>query len=235
MGTRYTMLREAVANLAASAEAQVSYLDSSFSGLTGGKSAEAYGNFELAMEFDDSFVAVGHMLEFGEISQDEIDALQTLDELLSCWSGPSHEDFWVREALFDDPRWQAIRSRAAEVLALLPDEARESDYTRSLNVGKPATNGPFRYRYVPTMRALLIVIAAMAFAFDVMTVSTLIDPPVIFAIEMACVVGWAMVIWRVRSLAAVPWIGLATGPFVLYGPLRWLLFNWCLLVGQCVA
>lgn len=135
MGTRYTMLREAVANLAASAEAQVAYLDSSFSGLTGGKSAEAYGNDELAMEFDDSFIAIGHMLEFGEVSQDEIDALRTLDEMLNCWSGSAHKDFWAREASFKDPRWQAIRSRAAEVLALLPDEVRESDYTRSLTVG----------------------------------------------------------------------------------------------------
>jgi hypothetical protein len=132
MGTRYTILREAVANLAASADAQVSYLDDSFAGLTGGKSAEAYGNDELAMEFDDSFIAVGHMLEFGEINQTEIDALRSLDDMLNRWSGPAHKDFWARRALFKDPRWQAIRLRASEVLALLPDEARESEYTRSL-------------------------------------------------------------------------------------------------------
>jgi hypothetical protein len=136
MGTRYTLLREAVANLAAPAEAQVSYLDSSFSGLTGGKSAEAYGNDELAMEFDDSFIAVNHMLEFGEISQDEIGALRTLNEMLNRWSGSAHREFWAREALFKDPRWQAIRSRASEVLALLPDETRESVYTRSLTANR---------------------------------------------------------------------------------------------------
>ena len=136
MGTRYTLLREAVANLAASADAQVSYLDDSFAGLTGGQSAEAYGNDELGMEFDDSFMAVGHMLEYGEISQAEIDALRSLDEMLSQWSGSEHKDFWARKALFGDPRWQAIRLRASEVLALLPDEARESEYTRSLTSGR---------------------------------------------------------------------------------------------------
>ncbi len=47
MRTRYTLLREAVANLAAPADAQVAYLDRSFSGLTGGQSAEVYGNDEL--------------------------------------------------------------------------------------------------------------------------------------------------------------------------------------------
>jgi hypothetical protein len=132
MGTRYTLLREAVANLAASADAQVSYLESSFVGLTAGKSAEAYGNDELAMEFDDSFIVVGHMLECGEIKEDEIDALRSLNEMLSRWSGPIHKDFWARTALFEDSRWQAIRLRASEVLALLPDEARESEYTRGL-------------------------------------------------------------------------------------------------------
>lgn len=63
MRTRYTILRETVANLAAAAEAQVAYLDNSFSRLTGGGSAEAYGNDELALEFEDSFVVVDHMLE----------------------------------------------------------------------------------------------------------------------------------------------------------------------------
>ncbi|RYG88230.1 MAG: hypothetical protein EON59_05095 [Alphaproteobacteria bacterium] len=132
MGTRYTFLRESVANLAASAADQASYLDDSFAGLTGGKSAEAYGNDELAMEFDDSFIAVSHMLEYGEIRQSEIDALRSLDEMLNRWSGPRHTDFWARKALFEDHRWEAIRLRAIEVLALMPDEPRESEYTRSL-------------------------------------------------------------------------------------------------------
>lgn len=135
MGTRYTLLREAVANLAAPAEAQVAYLDRSFSTLTGGGSAEAYGNDELALEFEDSFIAMGHMLEYGEITQAEIERLRSLDELLGQWSGKTHAAFWARDALFSDRRWEIVRSRAAEVLATLPDETRESAYTRSLNVG----------------------------------------------------------------------------------------------------
>jgi hypothetical protein len=134
MGTRYTLLREAVANLAATAEAQVAYLDRSFSTLTGGGSAEAYGNNELALEFEDSFIATGHMLEYGEITQAEIERLRSLDELLGQWSGKTQAAFWAREALFSDPRWEIIRSRAAEVFATLPDETRESAYTRSLTV-----------------------------------------------------------------------------------------------------
>lgn len=121
MRTRYTILRETVANLAAAAEAQVAYLDNSFSRLTGGGSAEAYGNDELALEFEDSFVAVDHMLECGEITPEEIDALRLLDAMLARWSGPEQSEFWARRALFEDPRWRAIRLEAAEVLARLPD------------------------------------------------------------------------------------------------------------------
>lgn len=132
MCTRYTLLREAVANLAAPANAQAAYLDRIFSGLTRGQSADAYGNDELALEFEDCFIAVGHMLHYGEIKTSEIDALQSLDDMLSRWSGEKHRDFWARTALFADPRWEAIRLRASEVLALLPDEARESEYTRNL-------------------------------------------------------------------------------------------------------
>lgn len=132
MGTRYTMLREAVANLAAPAEVQVAYLDRIFSGLTKGRSAEGYGNNELALEFEDRFIALGHMLEQGEITQAEIDALRSLDRLFDNLGGEDNKSFWARPALFTDPRWQAIRARATEVLAMLPDEKRESDYTRSL-------------------------------------------------------------------------------------------------------
>ena len=73
------MLRDAVANLAAPAADQVAYLDRSFAGLTGGRSAEGYGNNELVLEFEDMFVAVDHMLDHGEITQAEIDALRLLD------------------------------------------------------------------------------------------------------------------------------------------------------------
>lgn len=72
------------------------------------------------------------MLECGEITPEEIDALRPLDAMLARWSGPEHSELWARRALFEDPRWRAIRLEAAEVLARLPDEPRESDYMRSL-------------------------------------------------------------------------------------------------------
>ncbi len=133
MPTRYQVLRRTVVNLASPAEDQVEYLDRSFASLTGGGSAAGYGNDELALEFDDSYIAVGHMCEYGEISQREIEVLRPLDALLDRWSGQSNADFWRREALFTDPRWAEVRDCAAQALAHLPDELRESEYTRSLS------------------------------------------------------------------------------------------------------
>ena len=128
MPTRYQQLRQAIANLAASAGAQAAYLDRLHSPLTGGASAAAYGLDELGLEFGDIYCAVGHMHEHGEITQEEIDTAKPLDALLERWSGAANADFWRREALFTDPRWVEIRQCAQKVLAAYPDEARESDW-----------------------------------------------------------------------------------------------------------
>lgn len=85
------------------------------------------------------------------------------------------------------------------------------------------------------MRALLITIAVLALAFDLAAMSMLLDPPIIFAIEVTFVMGWGAIYWFARHIASFRWVALATGAFTLFGPLRWVLFNWCLLIGQCVA
>lgn len=128
MPTRYQMLRQAIASLAAPAEQQAAYLDRLHGPLTGGGSAAGYGNDELALEFDDFHCAVGHMLEYGEIRQTEIDAAKPLDELLLRRSGRRNADFWTREALFTDPRWDEVRDCARRVLAAFPDEERSSGW-----------------------------------------------------------------------------------------------------------
>lgn len=130
MPTRYQQLRLSIANLAAPADAQAAYLDRLHSRLTDGASAAGYGNDELGLEFDDSYGAVGHMLDCGEISQKEIDAAKPLDRLLQQWSSKTNAGFWTREALFTDPRWHEVRQCAQNVLEAFPDEPRESDWTR---------------------------------------------------------------------------------------------------------
>lgn len=124
MATRYQQLRQAVANLAAPADEQVRFLDEGFTSLTGGGSAAAYGNDELALELDDMFHAADDMIQQGELSEAEKEAIHPLDALLAEWSGQENADFWRGEALFHDARWAEIRACAARTLARLPDEER---------------------------------------------------------------------------------------------------------------
>ncbi len=134
MPTRYQVLRQVVANLAAPAEVQVAHLNGVFADCTPDVQA-AYGNDELALEFEDAYLAVNHLRSHGEISQREIDALAPLDSLLRRWSGEANAGFWRREALFADPRWAQVRDCAKAALNQLPNEPRESDYIRSLPGG----------------------------------------------------------------------------------------------------
>jgi hypothetical protein len=124
MPTRYQQLRQTIANLAAPAEEQAAYLDSIFEPVAGGGSAAGHGNDELALELEDIYCAVSHMLEHGEIGEAEIEAAKPLNELLLHWSGRHNADFWSRDALFADPRWEEVRGCARRVLAAFPDEER---------------------------------------------------------------------------------------------------------------
>ncbi len=92
--------------------------------MTGGESAAGYGNDELALELDDIFCAANDMIEHGELSEAEKDAIGPLSETLLKWSGQKNADFWRREALFHDGRWAEVRECAARILARLPDEER---------------------------------------------------------------------------------------------------------------
>lgn len=96
--------------------------------LARGGSAAGYGNDELALEFEDIYGAAGHMLQYGEITEAEIAAAKPLDELLLRWSGQRNFDFWRREALFTDPRWEEVRDCASRCLAAFPDEERPSEW-----------------------------------------------------------------------------------------------------------
>lgn len=121
-----------MANLAAPPDLQVAYLDKIFVLCTGGGSAAGYGNIELIEEFYDIFLAKNHMLEYEEIKESEIASTVQLDGFLSLICAEQDDKLWAREALFIDERWNQIRARASEVLKELPDEPRESDYTRGL-------------------------------------------------------------------------------------------------------
>ncbi|NIJ65082.1 hypothetical protein FHR20_002044 [Sphingomonas leidyi] len=128
MPTCYQYLRQAVAHLAAGADTQHAHLESILGHLTPDGDASGYGNDELALELDDFYHAANHMHEWGEISREEIEAIRPLDAMLRTLSGKAHADFWRREALWSDPRWEQVRALARRALAQLPDEERRSSW-----------------------------------------------------------------------------------------------------------
>lgn len=132
MPTRYQQLRGAVVRLSLGADEQHAYLESILAPISGNGSGIGYGNDELALELDDFFLAAGHMRNWGEISDAEIAAVKPLDDLLAKWSGKADPDFWRREALWTDPRWEEVRTCAATALSALPDEERDSGWQDAL-------------------------------------------------------------------------------------------------------
>ncbi len=119
---RYAKLRRAIATLAASADEQHAWLEEIFAPVTKGLSAWGYGNDELALELNDIYLAARLMVEEHEISEAQAEAPRALDAFLEKWSGKENADFWVREALWADPRWEEARQLARIALAEFPPE-----------------------------------------------------------------------------------------------------------------
>jgi len=131
MPTRFQQLRQAIANLAAPAAEQQAHLESIFPS-HGSPLPSGFNADELGLEFGDIYCAAEDMLEYGEITREEIEAARPLSELLKSWSGKPSENFWTVAALFDDVRWEEVRQLAGKVLVLYPNELRESEYTKQI-------------------------------------------------------------------------------------------------------
>ncbi|HTU09659.1 MAG TPA: hypothetical protein VMG08_02075 [Allosphingosinicella sp.] len=132
MPTRYQQLRGAVFRLSLGADEQHAYLESILAHLSGNGSSVCYGNDELALELEDIFLAAGDMREWREIGDAEIAAIKPLDDLLEKWSGETDADFWRRDALWTDPRWDEVRALASTAFAMLPDEERDTGWQATL-------------------------------------------------------------------------------------------------------
>ncbi|PTT42551.1 hypothetical protein DBR33_11570 [Stenotrophomonas sp. HMWF022] len=76
------------------------------------------------MSLNDLFFASNDMIALGELSDAEAAAIRPLDDALTAMSVERNASFWQREALYEDERWNGIRTIAASALARLPEEAR---------------------------------------------------------------------------------------------------------------
>jgi hypothetical protein len=120
MLTRYDHLRAATARLSSQAEEQEFYLRKLLLPIAVDGDSPSYGCDELGLQFEDYFVSAKMMLEAGELSRLQFDALNSLNTVLDTWSGEQNADFWRRDALRDDPRWAEVRLLAQRAIDLLP-------------------------------------------------------------------------------------------------------------------
>ena len=114
-------------HLSLSAEEQAAFLDREFRSLTGGGDASAYGNDELVELFCDIALAIPHLISINQLTQVEAEAVQRFDTRLNEVCDPQDSAFWMRPALFEDPRWEEIRIAAREALERLPNEPRNEE------------------------------------------------------------------------------------------------------------
>nr|WP_298896250.1 hypothetical protein [uncultured Altererythrobacter sp.] len=70
------------------------------------------------------------MRSHGELSEEEVAKVSEIHRLIDEVGKIEDESFLDRAALSDDPRWEHIRMVAAEVLHDLPNDLRESEWTK---------------------------------------------------------------------------------------------------------
>lgn len=114
--TLYANLKGSIERLTWPADRQVAYLDDILGHLTEAEDASCYGNDELALELGDNLPILPNLIEAGLLKIEAVDILEPLDRFLDEYSGKGHPGFWVREALYNDERWDEVRKLARTAL-----------------------------------------------------------------------------------------------------------------------
>lgn len=115
--TLYTNLKDSIERLTWTPEQQVAYLDSILGHMTEAEDASGYGNDELALELEDNLFVLPKLLDAGLIKLETVDLIKPLDIFLEENSGQENADFWERDALYHDERWNKVRRLARTALA----------------------------------------------------------------------------------------------------------------------
>ena len=121
---RFANLKASIVMLAAPASEQSAYLTGLFRQIDG-DDARFRPCDELALEFDDYWLPAQSLVDEGKLSSAQHAAIQRLSDYFD--ETVLELGFWRRESLFNDPRWQAIREIASEVLLALPAEETPTD------------------------------------------------------------------------------------------------------------
>lgn len=106
------LLRRTIGVLASPADAQVHYLQAL---------GTAPSLDELALEFDDAFGPLRHVMDDVGLSHTARERVADLDRVLTSMSDSGDVALWRLSAL-TDPRWDHVRRLSREVLGLWPTE-----------------------------------------------------------------------------------------------------------------
>lgn len=106
----FDLLHEALQHLAWSAEEQLSWIE-----------REQIAIDELALDYDNAARAAWQLVDNGQITRDQLEAVTALQGDIAELS--DHEANWTRSALTASAKWVRIRRSAAAILARLAPRA----------------------------------------------------------------------------------------------------------------
>ncbi|MCY2966645.1 MAG: hypothetical protein NT069_23960 [Planctomycetota bacterium] len=68
---------------------------------------------ELALQFYDQAVLADQLQSAGEITEEQLDVVRRIDEVLDAMSGEANADLWTAAALKTSPMWTRVRILAS--------------------------------------------------------------------------------------------------------------------------
>jgi hypothetical protein len=113
--SRRQLLIDSLDVLASPAEVQLEHLRAFFG------SWECGTVDELGLEYDDIAPAAGDMVDHGEITPSQSEAVTRLNQYLDSFSGQANAHLWSVDALFSAPEWEEVRRLAATCLRQLQE------------------------------------------------------------------------------------------------------------------
>jgi hypothetical protein len=106
-------LRRRLANLAATADEQIQYL----------QSLGPFSVDELALELEETLALSWIPLDAGALKPDQLVYARSVDDILKEFSGQRNAHLWTEHGLASSEEWKRVRVAAKKALQALADDA----------------------------------------------------------------------------------------------------------------
>ena len=73
---------------------------------------------ELALQFHDQAILADQLHSSGEITEEELDVVRRIDQLLDGMSGEANAELWTAAALRTSSLWEQVRTLAREFVRM---------------------------------------------------------------------------------------------------------------------